>query len=80
MTNLLRICDSDNEICIRYEKPTNYFQKMKFKEKSGKSPKKKKGEQRPKSTPFKIKVVDIEEKEATEPLVADIVSKEEKPT
>merc|ERR1719342_2002365 len=52
---------------------------MKFKEKSGKSPKKKKGEQRPKSTPFKIKVVDIEEKEAMEPLVADIVSKEEKP-
>ena len=73
---MLRICDSDNEICIRYEKPTNYFQKMKFKEKTGKSPKKK---QRSKSTPFKIKVVDIEEKEATEPSVADIVSKEEEP-
>jgi len=35
---------------------------MKFKEKSGRLPKQKRGEQKAKSTPFKIKVVDIEDK------------------
>ena len=39
---------------------------MKFKEKSNRFPKKKKSETRARSTPFKIKVVDIEDKKTVE--------------